>query len=190
LVAAPVFLPFLQLPLVQELISSLLRGKAFYFFLRRFWPLLFGLGSEQSAYLKLSPYKVGILGLISDGPPWPSFDDAFDEVRVVSSSDKYLDLSVVFFNTGNHKSIGVGHFPHKISVVVQLVRRLELPWSFQHDIPSLWLGTDATVLVDAFGVVGAELLPFLAGVELQQVAHSVLSRSAFVGQKGVLHLFD
>lgn len=39
-------------------------------------------------------------------------------------------------------------------------------------------------------MVGAELLSFLAGVELQQVAHSVLSRFAFVGQKGVLHLLD
>ena len=136
LVAVPVFLPFLQLPLVQELIPSLLRGKVIDLFLRGLWSLFFGLDSEQSAYLKLGPYKVGILGLISDGPPWPSFDDAFDEVRVVSSSDKYLDLPIVLLNIGNHKSIGVCHFPHKISVVVQLVRGLELLWSFQHDIPS------------------------------------------------------
>ena len=81
---------------------------------------------EERQIFKLSPYKIGLFNLISNSKPNSSWYYSFHHARIISSSYVGLQSVLVFNWCLNEGFIWKIYFPKKISVVVGLIRRLEL----------------------------------------------------------------
>lgn len=88
--------------------------------------LPFGLKCEVTRNFDLSPSEIGILRLICQTIPRSSTHDTFDQIRVVTRSNKKFDFTFIFFHRLDYNSIRICNLPDKISIVIELERSLEL----------------------------------------------------------------
>ena len=136
--------------------------------------LPFGLQRKEAADFDLRPNKVGVLRPIRKSIPRSPAHDALYEVGVVARPYKKFDLALVLLNQLDHDTIGIGHLPHEIPVVVELEGGFELQLSFGKEA----LSFDREVLLE-LGTLVALQIRLLCGLfvcsQSKQVAEMLVT---------------